>query len=445
MSIDFKLRDFFYPREILGLRRTLERTQWLSPEKLREYQEMRLRKIVDHAYQRVPYYKALFDNLGLSPTDIRRVEDLKLLPLLTKDSVRDESSALLAEKSDQYQPKLYSTSGTSGEPLLFYLDKSANTLEFVYYWRYWGWAGYRLGDRFAELGSHFFLERPKLSGDAYHYQTYLRRLHLNSAQVSSSGVSDMASAIRKYRPLFLKGVSSALYFFALNLQEAGISDLKFKAVFSTGEVVTELYRKTVESVLNAPLLDSYGHMERTVSISQCLQGGYHVNSDYGILELTNETSGDNGTFLTGRAVGTSLYNLAMPLIRYDIGDEIETFSEPKSCPCGRTLPLIKAIHGRSEDVIVTPDGRFITSLFIVPEFVRGIRFAQFAQVSESEMEVRVVPSLEWNHEAEEQLLLYTRRLLGPSFRLTLNQTTRNGLQMDRSGKIRSVIGLATNA
>ncbi|MGW8180468.1 MAG: hypothetical protein ACWGQW_17165, partial [bacterium] len=217
-----------------------------------------------------------------------------------------------------------------------------------------------------------------------------------------------------------KGVSSTRYFFALSLKEAGITDLSFQAVFSTGEVVTQLYRNTVESVLNAPLLDSYGHMERTVSISQCPRGGYHVNSDYGLLEVVEQFAGNNGTSLTGLAVGTSLYNFAMPLVRYAIGDQIETFPEPRSCPCGRTLPLIKAIHGRSEDVIVTPDGRFITSLFIVPEFVAGIRFAQFVQTSGNELELRVVQNRDWDEATKHQLLDYTGRLLGPSMRLRLH-------------------------
>lgn len=443
MSIDFKLLDFFYPREILGLRHTLERTQWLPPEQLLAFQEMRLRKIIEHAYHSVPYYRRLFDEKALGPSDVGSVRDLKKLPLLTKDKVRDNGQALMANNSSRYRPKSYSTSGTSGEPLVFYLDKSANALEFVYYWRYWGWAGYRLGNRFAELGSHFFLERPKLSEHPFYYQSHLRRLHLNSARVSPSDARKMADAIRKYNPRFLKGVSSALYFFAISLKEVGITDLAFKAVFSTGEVVTPLYRATIESVLNAPLLDSYGHMERTVSISQCLEGGYHVNSDYGLLETIETSYGNNGTFLTGRAVGTSLYNLAMPLIRYDIGDEIELYKEPRSCPCGRTLPLVKAIHGRSEDVIITPDGHFITSLFIVPEFIEGIRFAQFVQVSSDEIAVRVVRGRSWKEGTENRLVLYTQRLLGPSMRVQLDFTSPEGLIRDQSGKIRSVIGFKT--
>jgi len=441
MSIDFKLKDFFHPREILALHRTLQKTQWLPREELQEYQELRLQEIIRHTYHSVPYYRRLFDRLSLTPDEIQRVEDLQKLPLLAKDVVRDQGPALVAVDSRRYKPKAYATSGTSGEPLVFYLDKNANALEFVYYWRYWGWAGYRLGDRFAEMGSHYFLERPKLNNAAFHYQPHLRRLHLNSGRVSRPGSIEMAGAIRKYKPRFLKGVSSALYFFASSLREAGINDLSFKAVFSTGEVVTRLYRKTVESVLNAPLLDSYGHMERTVSISQCLQGGYHVNSDYGVLELVEQSSGSSGTDFTGRAVGTSLYNLAMPLIRYDIGDEIETYSEPKSCPCGRTLPLVKAIHGRSEDVVVTPDGNFITSLFIVPEFVEGIRFVQFIQVSAEEMEVRVVPNPVWSEKEEQKLMQYTRRLLGPSMNVRLALTSAHNLVRDQSGKIRSVIGM----
>ena len=440
MSIDFKLRDFFAPRTLLRLHRTLEKTQWLPSDELQGYQEERLREVIEHAHSKVPYYRNLFRELGLTPSDLRTVEDLERLPLLTKKAVRSNRSSLMADDIDRYGPKEYATSGTSAEPLHFFLDRTSNALEFVYYWRYWGWSGYRLGDRFAEFGSHFFLERPNVFDRPFCYQPYLRRLHLNSARVSPLGVKRMVEAIRRFRPKFLKGVSSTLYFFALNLKEANITDLSFKAVFSTGEVVTRLYRKTIEEVLNAPLMDSYGHMERTVSISQCPAGGYHVNSDYGVLEITGKEASKNGIGQAGRAVGTSLYNYAMPLIRYDIGDEIETFSEPQSCSCGRTLPLVKAIHGRSEDVVVTPDERFVTSLFIVPEFVQGIRFAQFVQVARDEMEIRIVPSSEWDRDSEEQLLQYTSRLTGDSMKLRLHQTSRAGLIQDHSGKIRSVIG-----
>lgn len=364
---------------------------------------------------------------------------MRKLPLLTKDTIRHSGSALLARNASQYHPVPCWTSGTSGEPLQFFLDKESNLLEFGYYWRHWSWAGFKLGDCFAELGSQYFMGRDILDTSIYMWQPLLRRLMLNSSQISVHQVPKMADAIWQYKPKFLKGMASALYFTALSFQEAGITDLSFKAVFSTGEVLTPQYRATTESVFNCRVLDSYGHMERTVAISECLQGGYHVNSDYGILEFDTTRSSSDGKRMLHRAVGTSLYNRAMPLIRYDVGDDIEVFSDARSCPCGRSLPLVKAVHGRSDDTIVTPDGRFITSIFILPEFVKGIDFVQFVQESEKDLHIRVVPGKEWDDSREDKLMTYARKMVGSEMRIHLVRVSSDDIITDRSGKRRSVI------
>ncbi len=439
MAIDFRIRDFFYPIGIYQLKRTLDRTQWLPPEELRVYQEQRLAVIINQAYNHVPYYRHLFENLGLSPKDILSIDDLKKLPLLSKDTVRNGGADFIAENAARYHPVVYKTSGTSGTPMELYLDKHANILEFVYYLRHWSWAGFKLGDRFAELGSFFFLHRNHLSEAISSWQPHLRRLMLNSGQIAVSRVKEMAAAIRKHRPKFLKGMASPVYFLAYCFKEAGVTDLSFKAIFSTGEVLTPQYRAMAESIFNCPVLDSYGNMEGTTAISQCLEGGYHINSDYGVLEFDHVNSSGDGNTILGRAVGTSLYNLAMPFIRYDMGDDIELFAEPKSCPCGRTLPLIKAIHGRSEDTIVTPDGRFITAMFILPEFVEGIRFVQFIQESPTLLHINVVPDKAWNDEQKDKLAYYVTKLVGTDMNVLIHRIMPDKILTESSDKIRSVI------
>ena len=162
MAIDFRVRDFFHPVAIARLRRLLERTQWLGPDELRAYQEERLTAIISQAYRHVPYYRGVMVESGLTPPDIKHVADLRKLPRLSKDVLRREGPAFLADNAARYGPIPCTTSGTSGSPLRFYLDRGANILEFVYYWRHWSWAGYRLGDRFAELGSQYFLARNSL-------------------------------------------------------------------------------------------------------------------------------------------------------------------------------------------------------------------------------------------------------------------------------------------
>jgi phenylacetate-CoA ligase len=439
MAIDFQIRDFCYPLGLYQLRRRFERTQWLPPEELRTYQEQRIAVIINQAYNHVPYYRQLFKKLGLKPADIRSLGDLKKLPVLLKDTVRKESPDFVADNAARYHPTIYKTSGTSGAPMAIYRDKHSKILEFVYYWRHWSWRGFSLGDRFAELGSYYFLRRDHLGEAVSSWQPQFRRLMLNSGQIGISHAKEMAEAIRKYRPRFLKGLASSLYFFALCFKETGITDLSFKAIFSVGDALTPKYRSTIESVFACPVLDSYGHMEGTVAISQCVQGGYHINSDYGLLELDDVKSSVNGTSVLGRAIGTSMYNLAMPLIRYDVGDDIELFAEPKSCPCGRTLPLVKGIHGRSEDTIVTPDGRFITSLFIVPELVEGIRFVQFIQENHAALRVNVVPNESWSDEEQNKLLFYVTKLVGKAMDVHISRVTAEDIITDKSGKIRPVI------
>ena len=439
MPIDFSIRDFCYPFSIYRLRQIFERTQWLSSSELATYQNQRLALIIRHACDHVPYYQHLFNELGLSPRDIQTVDDLKKLPVLSKSAVRESGTNLLADNASRYSPHTYTTSGTTGSPLQFYLDKNALILEFVYYWRHWNWAGYRLGDRFAQMGTRFFLEREHHMQSVTFWQPHVRRLMLNSSQLSLSRGKEFAEALRKYWPQFLKGMASGINFLALSIKEAGITDISFRAIFSTGEVLTPQYRAMAESVFHCPVLDSYGNMEGTAAISQCMHGGYHINSDYGFLEFANLKPTANGDTMIGDALGTSLYNLAMPLVRYDMGDSIELFSEPAACPCGRTFPLVKAIHGRSNDIIVTPDGRFITALFTLPELVTGIDFIQFIQESSQKLLVHVVPGKMWTDEQKEKLAFCIERLVGSKMDVSIHPVDRDEIITDVSGKIRPVI------
>ena len=437
MAIDFRIRDFFYPVEIYRLNRTLKKTQWLSRDELLVYQERRLAVILDQAYNHVPYYRRLFKGLGLTPADIRCVDDLKKLPILSKNTVRRGGADFIADNAKRYRPITYNTSGTSGVPMQIQLDRGARILEFVYYWRHWGWAGYKLGDRFAELRTYLFLGS---DSDAVSlWQPRLRGLMLNSSQLSLSRVKEMAEAIRRYRPKFLKGMAATLYFMALSFKQAGITDISFRGIFSTGEVLTPQYRVMMEQVFGCPVLDSYGHMEGAVAISQCMEGGYHINSDYGLLEFDDPRPSGDGPAMVGRAVGTSLYNLAMPFIRYDMGDDIEFLPETEICSCGRTLPLVKVIHGRHDDIIITTDGRLVTNMFVLPELVDGIRFAQFIQESPTVLHVNVVPGETWTEGKSEKLFSYVKKLAGKEMAVRMHQITQDDIITDASGKTRAVI------
>lgn len=435
MAIDFRIRDFFHPTEILRLRRQFERHQWMSSVELERYQLSRLKTVLSAAQLQIPFYRQLFREQALDPSHLTSITQLEMLPLLTRDVIRAHAGEMRARNARSLGAISQRTSGTTSQPIEFLADRHSQALEFVYYWRHWSWAGYRLGDRFAELGSQYFLHRGRES--VAEWQPHLRRLMLNSSRVSPATAAELASALRSRRPKFLKGMPSATFFLARAFEEAGIEDVRLQAVFTNGEVVTAQQRKTVESVFGCPILDSYGHMERTVAISQCMHGGYHVVQDYGLLQFVDPRPIE-GDALVARAVGTSLHNLAMPLLRYDIGDEVELFRQPPSCPCGRGFPLVKRILGRSRDAIVTPDGRHLTSMFVLSEMVRGVLLSQFVQESASDLCIRVVPGAEWSEAEQERLLSYATRLVGPMMRVRIELVESETI-IDPSGKVRPVV------
>jgi phenylacetate-CoA ligase len=294
---------------------------------------------------------------------------------------------------------------------------------------------------FAEMQTSFFLKRGDRGDALTHWQPHLGRLLLNSSRTGPARAAAMAEAIRRHGCRFLKGLASTLFAFALACRQTGEASLRFIALFTSGETLNPRHRAFLEEVFQSPVLDSYGHMERTVAISQCPRGGYHLNLDYGVLELVDLQPANNGRSRIGRAIGTSLHNMAMPFIRYDIGDEIEIFTQPEVCPCGRTLPLIKSIRGRRGSTLVAPDGTYLTSLHILPELMTGVRFVQFVQESKTDLCLRVVPDGDWPQSQRKQALELVRRAVGPSMTVVLQETTFEQLVREHSGKTPCVVPL----
>ncbi len=438
MPVDFKIKEFFYPVSILRMRCFLEKSQWFTPEKLREYQIKRLGVILKQAYDNVPYYRNLFDSLKLKPADFKTLEDLRKLPTLTKQVIRQNASQLLARNSDKLHAKLYSTSGSTGEPIDFYLDKPANILEFCYYWRHWSWAGYRLGKRFAELTSTSFLNNNGAGQLVYRFSPLTARLQINSLTLGADNIKKYADAIRKYNPRYLNGLASSLYFFALLLKNAGINDISFDGIISQGEMLLPSYRKVIETVFHCNVLDSYGHMERTVAISQCPRGKYHINSEYGILELENKQALPGGGVI-GTVVGTSLHNFSMPFIRYELNDRIELSAFDSPCACGRGLPGIKKIHGRQEDVIITPDNRIITDLFTLFDDIPGIELGQIIQETKQKLYLKIAKNKSFNQAGEQSVLNSLRKYVGSRMKIDIEYVPLEDLKRENPGKIRIIV------
>ena len=399
MSVQFRLQDFFLPMSLFRYHQLLNRAQWWNTEKIEAWQIEQLKNLLNHAKRHVPYYRDLFLKSSFEPGSFRNLDDLKNLPILSKETVRKNPEAFLAENFQEYHPQKNRTSGSSGQPLQFWLDRQTNALEFAYYWRYWGWFGYKLGSAFAEFSTSYFMHHKNKQDHDYAYRRAPRRLLLNSLSLYPERTAIFIDLMKKYRVRFLKGLPSVLYYFCLQIKNQSLDVPPLTAVFSTGEVLYPHQRKLIQNTLQGRVVDSYGQMERVVAICECPEGRYHINTDYGLLEL--EPSVDNPNQF--RMIGTGLHNYSMPLIRYDLGDWASSTNINQRCPCGRGFPWVERIEGRSEDVVITPSGKIISTLYLVFYEQDGIDQGQIIQNRPDHLVIRLVNNKNLNEKRVEQL------------------------------------------
>jgi phenylacetate-CoA ligase len=370
--------------------RFLGRSERFSAEELRAYQDERLREAVRHAYEKVPYYRAVFRERGLTPHDVRTQEDLSKLPILTKEILRRRSRELIAEGLEPRRLKASPTSGTTGSPLTVYWDREADVLWNVMIWRHREWAGVRFGDRYGTL-----LGRMVVPPGRAHPPFWRRNLAWNQVLYSSFHLAPAnmplyAEALRRSGIVALEAYPSTAYILACGLEEAG-ARLGLKAVFTSSEPLLAMQRERIEDQFGGPVFDYYGMSEAIMFAGECpAHAGLHHHAEMSVVEVLDADGSPARDGQVGRLVGTTLHNRAMPLLRYDIGDL--TARSGAACPCGRAHPLFSPVTTKAEDILVAPDGRLISPSVITHPLkpLKGLVRSQFVQEAIDRLRVRLV-------------------------------------------------------
>jgi phenylacetate-CoA ligase len=327
----------------------LERTQWWPPDEIGAFQTERLRTIISAARETVPYYRSLG---GMDSFDPARcsVSDLGVLPLLTKDILRSQATALVSSTAARRRPVKERSSGTTGRQLEFLLPRLlAHSLNYALLYRFYGWAGIRVGDRRVTLGGRVLAARPP-------YWIYNRaedQLLLGVAHLNEATVDDYIERMRSFAPVFVAAHPGPAAFVAERLRQRHVT-LPVRAVFTTGETLDPAQREDIERAFRCEVFESYGSTESVVAAFECEEHrGFHEAVELGITELIPHSPELRAV------VGTSLWNDVMPFIRYNTDDLVEP-ARSSRCACGRGLPLRFArVVGRDDDILRTPDGRAV--------------------------------------------------------------------------------------
>ena len=397
-----------------GLAAQLQASQFDSPDEIRARQWARLRQVLDVAAAECPHYQKRFAELGLDVATIRDISDLARLPLLTKEDLRQHGAELIRSGVSREQLFHKRTGGSTGVPVHVYWDAAAHRFKRAIVKRHDLWAGYRLGVKLAALWGDTDKRYPLKERI---FKTLCERtLYLDTLQMDERRLGDFVRRLRSTRPRILMGHAHSIYFFTQFVVEKGHDDIGFAGIVSTAETLLPSERAAIEARFGKIVFDRYGCEELSLIASECeAHDGLHVAAEGLFVELL-DGAGDQ----PGRVVVTDLTNLSMPLIRYEVGDL--GLPASGSCPCGRGLPRLQRVLGRTTDILFAPDGRRISGVSILDTFVihvPGVRQAQLVQEQLDHVTLRIVADASYSPATEARLAATVRQVFGPQMRHTL--------------------------
>jgi len=425
--------------QVLG---ELNKTQWLSQDELRELQWKKLKILLRHAYKNVPYYHSLFKGLGLLPRDFKDFEDLKKIPLLTKQLVRKNVNRLRA-RNFKGREILRRTSGSTGMPLKFPSNSQTDSYSLANAIRGRSWWGLQIGDsefRFWGISTPFektlksklisILERPK--------DRLLSSIHLSPFDTSQDTLLRYYHILLKRQPKLIFGYGVAIYIFVKFIADMNLDlgDYHPDVVIYTTETLYSSQKDLIKNVFDCSVVSEYGSVEMGIIAYECPKGNLHLSDEtlYAEVVESPEKGFADGY---GEIVLTHLTNFGFPFIRYNQGDIVSLSSE--KCSCGRGLSIIRSFSGRSNDLIQKPNGEYIhPELFdYIMRYQPGV--SRYRVIEESTGHLRLLLEMDKPLSKNQKENLHKGLLdyIEPDFKIDIEVTER--IPNDSSGKFRWVI------
>ncbi len=374
--------------------RALEASQYFDRETLAALQWQRLQLLLVHAYESVPFYRRRFDDAGLRPEALRSMEDFRRLPELTKADLRRSLPDLVSTRPQQGVERR-TTSGSTGVPLEFLLDERYRTYGEAARARAQGWYGFSRGDKSAHLtGAERDL--PQWTWRQRTLAALERQRWFNVFNLTEARVLVFARELEGWGPDFIFGYPSGLHALARTVRRNGLR-VRPRVVQSHAEQLWDFQRAEIEEAFGCPLINTYGARESSPIATECLErDGLHVTAEHRLVEVLDDAGLPTPPGEVGRVVLTDFTNYTMPLIRY-ANEDLASWKDDVPCACGRTLPRLAAIHGRSSDVLRTKDGMRIHGYFFMFLFygARGVEQFQVRQTSLEDLEILIKPNAEF--------------------------------------------------
>jgi len=440
----------------LGLRfvdalNEMQRVQWSSTEELQARSDGRLRSLLKHAAENVPFYQHL------------KGDDFHAFPILAKADYRQHEHENFCAANVAAALRIdRKTSGSTGQPFQFSLDRRALPIIFASHLFYDSWHGLEPFDPYVRIVSPVPspIQLPSTAPAKLRLKatvtSRMQRLYEKYTQekifiweIDSQGAASVWRRLERFRPKFVMGYTSSLATLADALLQNNLRlSRPVRGVITIAETLTPNRKRLIEEYFQAPIINRYGLREfGSWSAQSCRKSPdqFHINTELVVCEILRPDGTPCAPGEKGRVVLTDLHNFARPFIRYDTGDL--AVAGAGKCACGRGFPLLGAIEGRSLECLRTPSGKEIGPtvlghfLFVYHDHVDAVRHYQLVQESADRVRFLIVPGSGWDEDRRRRLQSDLNVLLGDEMKVEIQ--TVSEIPPEKSGK-RPIIKLFKN-
>lgn len=435
-NVVFPLQERIKGHSSVSLRRSLEMTQWLSTDQLEELRITKLREFLSRIAETTEYFAQRFSALGFDPKTVSSLSDLQKLPLMNKTVIRENTQALRSSAATDL--RRFSTGGSSGNPLTFYLDNERVSHDVASKWRATRWWDVDIGDSEMvvwgspiELGAQ---DRVRQIRD----RLYRTRL-FSAFDMSDTTLAQACDQLLRQQPSMVFGYPSVISSIARFAKEKGVklAGLGVKVVFVTAERLYPEQRSVIESSFGCRVANGYGGRDSGFIAHECPQGSLHISAEDIIVEILDDDGRPCDTGEQGNIVVTHMATSNFPFVRYQTGDVGILSNE--LCSCGRGLPVLKDVVGRSSDFIVAQDGSKLhgAALTYVLRDIDGIEGFKIVQKTTSLVHVDIVRGAEYQSDNEDVITREFSRRLGKDLQCIFDYPRE--IAPESSGKYRYIV------
>ncbi len=412
----------------------LERTQFLSQATLREMQWERLTHLLRHAASHNRFYRERFAAAGVDVEKIISVRDFQMIPPLTKEEVRQNTAEMISEGVDRGKLMHMKTGGSTGRALDIFITERCSEQRNACARRHDRWSGWEVGEPVAAVWGNPHL--PSGWKERLRNTLLAPVIYLDTMSLGPESVSRFVTEWRRVKPTLLFGHAHSIYMLCRHLKEMRVSDVRPRGIISTSMMLLPHERRFIEEVLGVKVTDRYGCEEVSLIASECEEHhGMHLNIEHLFVEFITETGENAGPGAPGRIVVTDLLNMEMPFIRYEVGDVGVPSSA--SCPCGRGLPLMASVAGRTADFLRKKNGESVAGISLIENTLTrypGVDQMQIIQETLDHLTVKMVQGAGFDPAVLQDLTAYFRSVFGTGCNVSYEM--EQAIPPEPSGKYR---------